>query len=57
MRGKWGKRDYKTLCGVKGEIVYENYNGTITVMFPAKDLMKAVQKELLKEKGEKLTKI
>ena len=49
MRGKYGKRNYRTLCGIKGEIVWENQNGTITVMFPTKDLMKAIQKELTKQ--------
>lgn len=45
MRGRWGKKDYKTLLGVKGEIVFEGLF-TITVMFPAKKLMQATQKSL-----------
>lgn len=45
MRGRQGKKDYRTLLGVKGEIVWEGID-TITVMFPAKKLMQTVQKSL-----------
>lgn len=46
--GRWGKRDYRTLLGVRGEIVQEFECG-IGVMFPAQALKDAVTREL--EKG------
>lgn len=47
MRGRWGKKDYRTLLGIKGEIVQERERD-IVVIFPAKELKEAVERELLK---------
>ena len=42
-QGKWGKRNYRVLFGVKGEIVRDNFDGRgIYVMYPAKELKAAV---------------
>ena len=41
MRGRWGKRNHRTLIGVRGEIVQELEHG-ILVMFPAAELLNAV---------------
>ena len=49
--GKWGKTDHKTVLGVKGEKVQEMDNG-VAVIFPAEELMRAVEKKL--QEGEDL---
>ena len=41
--GHWGKKDYRKLFGVKGEIVQE-FETTIAVMYPAKKLLDAIEK-------------
>lgn len=51
MRGRWGKRDYKTLLGVRGEIIQEFPHG-IGVMFPAQKLLDAAIKENLRLLGQ-----
>ena len=43
--GRYGKRDYRTLFGVRGEIVQE-VDGGIIVVFPAQKLKDAVEKKL-----------
>lgn len=52
LRGRWGKRDYKTLLGVRGEIVQEFPQNQIGVFFPAQRLMSAEQRELKKGGAE-----
>lgn len=47
IRGRWGKKNYRTLFGVKGEIVLERERD-IVVMFPAKQLKEAVEEALAK---------
>lgn len=44
MRGTFGKTGYKRLLGVKGECVQELMGGEVIVMFPAKDLLEAVER-------------
>ena len=40
--GRWGKRDYRLLFGVKGEIVRDNFGDGMVVMYPAKELLAAI---------------
>lgn len=47
MRGRWGKLDYRTIFGVRGEIVQESERG-IGVIFSAQALKDAVLRELQK---------
>ena len=42
--GRWGKRNYRLLFGVKGEILQENVDNTLMVLYPANELLEAVQK-------------
>lgn len=42
-KGRWGKKGYRKLFGVKGEIVFENMDNTIVVMYPAKDILKYIE--------------
>ena len=41
--GRYGKRDYRTLFGVRGKILQE-INGGIAVAFPASKLKNALEK-------------
>ena len=42
--GRWGKRSYRSLFGVRGEIVCEDKEG-LTVLYPAKRLLAAVKRQ------------
>jgi len=48
IKGQWGKKDYRTVLGVKGRIVNEISNRLICI-FPAPRLKKAIEKQLKKE--------
>ena len=48
-RGHWGKRDYRTLLGVKGEVVADWEDG-IRVMYPAQELLAAIER--IESEGE-----
>ena len=45
--GKWGKTNYRKLFSVKGEIVQDNFGDGMVVMYPAKELLEAVNKQEL----------
>lgn len=40
--GKWGKTAYRKLLGVKGEIVQDNFGDGLVVLYPAKELLRAM---------------
>ena len=42
-RGRWKKLDYRILCGVKGDIVQEYFDGLV-VLYPAQELLNALKK-------------
>jgi len=42
--GKWGKTNYRKLFGVKGEVVSDNFGGGIVVLYPAKELLNAMER-------------
>ena len=55
MKGKWGKRNYRTFGGVKGEIIAEYPDDMLLVVFPVDELLNAVAKQLpryTRKKGE-----
>jgi len=42
IKGRMGSKRTRSLLGVKGDIVCENLDNTITVMFRAKDVLTAL---------------
>ena len=49
LKGKWGKRNYRTLFGVKGEIVTDTVGeNSLMCAFPVEELLNAVIKNLPK---------
>jgi len=41
--GKWGKRNYRKLFGVRGEIAQDNFGDGLVVLYPAKELLNALE--------------
>jgi len=47
IKGKWGVKPYRSLFGVKGEIVTDTVEkGCLMCVFPAQELLNAVVKQL-----------
>jgi hypothetical protein len=46
VKRQWGSRNYRSLFGVKGEIITEMDDNRLMCAFPAADLLKAVIKQL-----------
>ena len=44
--GRWGKTDYRKLLGVKGKIVQDNFGDGMVVVYPAKELLDALNKAM-----------
>ena len=42
--GKWGKTNYRKLIGVKGEIVQDNFGDGLVVIYPARELLSAIER-------------